>query len=370
MFMSAREALDLMEEQRFDVVVSDMRMPVMDGAQLLNEIKDRYPDVIRIILSGYADRKLIMDSLGVTHQYLSKPCDAETLKAAVARALSLRSLFKEDPSFQPLISRIHTLPSLPSLYLEIMNELRSPEATISSISQIIARDPAMTAKLLQLVNSAFFGLPQTVSTPEQAVKLLGLDMMRTLVLSTHVFKQCDHQSIQGADLDPLWRHSSIVGIFSKQIAIFEGADAQVSGEAMMAGLLHDIGKLVLLVNLPEDYARLHKLMQREDADLLELEHLSFGATHAEIGAYLLGLWGLPNVIVDAVARHHHPAERLGSGFSPLAAVYVANILANEFAGTGDKAEEIIDWDYLQEHAVRLPKWRDLCRNALERQELP
>ena len=358
---SGRAALMLMADQHFDVVVTDMRMPEMDGAQLLNEIKSRHPNVVRIILSGHADREMIMNSLGATHQYLSKPCDANTLKSAVERAFSVNSLFQEDPTLKPLISRIQSLPSVPTLYLKIMEELRSPNATTKRVGEIIVQDPAMSAKILQLVNSAFFGLSKPVSDPLRAVHLLGLDTVRTLVLSAHVFKQFDSAQMKGINLDELWHHGSIVGSFARQIARCEHSDEMTCGDAMMAGILHDVGQLILLANLTNEYLELLEMQAREHADLFFLERMYFGASHAEIGGYLLGLWGLPNQIVEAVANHHHLGEPI-SDFSVLVAVHAANALAHELCDDlAQNAEDQLDADALGPMMERLPIWRVACQ---------
>jgi putative nucleotidyltransferase with HDIG domain len=361
---SASEALDLMAKDPYDAVVADMRMPGMDGAQLLNEVKDKYPKTVRIILSGHADREMIMRSLGATHQYLAKPCDAEILKATLGRTLELHSLLQGNPLFEPLISRIRSLPSLPSLYLKIQDELSSPDASISRIADVISQDPAMTAKILQIVNSAYFGIPQQISNPATAVNMLGLDTIQAIVLSTHAFSQFDKVP-PCIDLDGMWHHSTLVGELSNQIAKAEGSDKQTCSDARVAGMLHDVGKLVLLANLPEEYARLHELAAELKGNLCELERLEWGATHAEVGAYLLGLWGLPESVVKAVALHHGPSDRLGEAFSAVPAVYAANAFANELTASEDEPADTLESDDLGNLDGRLSAWRELCVTTIE-----
>lgn len=361
---SAREALELMAKAPYDAIVADMRMPGMDGAQLLDEVKDRYPKSLRFILSGHADREMIMRSLGATHQYLAKPCDAETLKATLERAFALNALLDGDPLFEPLISRIQTLPSFPSLYQKIQDELSSPDPSIAKVGEIIAQDPAMTAKILQLVNSAFFGIPQKISNPASAVNMLGMDTVQAIVLSAHVFSQFDAVP-PSIDLEGMWNHSALVGNLSHQIAKAEGGDRQTCSNARVAGMLHDVGKLVLLANLPEDYVRLHKMADELKGNLCELERLEWGATHAEVGAYLLGLWGLPENVVKAVAMHHGPSDGLGEDFSAVTAVFAANALAHELTATEDKPADILEIDQLGHLGTRLPAWRELCAKSIE-----
>lgn len=356
---SASEALDRMAENPYDVVVADMRMPGMDGAQLLNEIKDRYPKSVRIILSGHADREMIMRSLGATHQYLAKPCDADTLKATLERALALNPQLQGDPLFEPLLSRIQSLPSLPSLYLKIQDELSSPDPSLNRVAAVITQDPAMTAKVLQLVNSAFFGISQPVSNPETAVSMLGLDTIQAIVLSVHAFSQFDRVP-PCINLDQMWNHSALVGNLASQIAKEEGSDRQICSDARVAGMLHDVGKLVLLANLPEEYARLHELASELKGNLVELERLEWGATHAEVGAYLLGLWGLPESVVTAVALHHGPSDGLRGNFSAVPAVYAANVFAHELISGEDKSPDTPKSDGLEGPSERMSAWREVC----------
>jgi DNA-binding NtrC family response regulator len=170
---SGPDALAAMERQVFDVVVTDMRMPGMDGAQLLNEVRERFPQTVRMVLSGQCDREAILNSVGPTHQYLSKPCDAEQLRSKIGQAFALRDLL-ENPVVQKVVSQLKDIPSLPALYQQILEELRSRDPSPAKVGKLIAKDMGMTAKTLQLVNSAFFGLRCHVSNPVQAANLLGL----------------------------------------------------------------------------------------------------------------------------------------------------------------------------------------------------
>ena len=360
---SGKEALEILEKEPFDVVVSDMRMPGMDGAQLLNEVNKRYPKTVRFILSGHSDREMILKSVGPTHQYLTKPSDPEALKAVLKRALALRELLNNEV-LKRLISRLKSLPSLPSLYVEVMKELQSPDSSVQKVGKIISQDMGMTAKILQLINSAFFGLPRQISSPEQAVGLLGLDTIRALVLSTHVFSQFDEAKLPGFHLTALWDHCVAVGSCANRIAKSEKAEKKSIDDALTAGLLHDSGKLVLATNLPDLYQEVLYMVDKQETNLLEAEKETFGTTHAEVGAYLLGLWGLPDPIVEAVAFHHHPNKCLSQAFSSLTAVHVANVLDHEERiDVESSSRSKIDLDYLSKLDIvdRLPAWRKACK---------
>ncbi|MEO7818556.1 MAG: response regulator, partial [Actinomycetota bacterium] len=356
------EALKALEQAPFDVVISDMRMPGMDGAQLLNEVRQRYPQIVRIVLSGHSDQEMIYQSIAATHQYLSKPCESELLRAAVMRACALRELLGND-SLRRLVTGMQQIPSQPTLYAEIRREAESKAASIRTIGTIISKDMGMTAKILQLVNSAYFGSRGTVSTAEQAVNLLGLDTVQALVLTVHVFSQFASTLGSRFNMDRLWEASTETGSLARAIAQAEQAPALVIDQAYTAGLLHDVGILVFAANVLTQYDATLKTAHDQGIPVWEVERQEFGATHADVGAYLLGLWGLGDPIVEAVAFHHRPAECVGTTFSPLTAVHVANVLQQELSqqATGGVLSQI-DFTYLDTlHMTdRLPYWREVA----------
>lgn len=360
------EALAVLANEPFDVVVSDMRMPGMDGAQLLSEVKQRYPQVVRIVLSGHSEDDMVLRSVGPAHQYLAKPCDPRQLKEIVGRACALRDLLSED-SLRNLVSQMSTIPSLPETYTEIVEELQSPEASIKKVGKIISEDVGMTAKVLQLVNSAFFGLRRHVSDPAQAASFLGVDTLKALVLSIQVFSHFDALEIEGLCLDTLWNHSAMTGAMAKCTAVAEDGPEQLRDHALLAGLLHDAGKLVIAANLPERYSNVLTSVESEGLEFSEAERRIFTNTHAEVGAYLLGLWGLPDPIVEAVAFHHNPSRCMGDGFTPLTAVHVADALYHESRHPRDGKVSVLDTEYLEQLGLadRLPAWRGLIADIAQ-----
>jgi len=365
-----REALDLMAKERVDVIVTDIRMPEMTGTELLEKVRDRYPATVRIALSGQADKDSMFKSVGPIHQYLSKPCEAETLRSTVIRVLALRGMLANE-KLERAISGMESLPSLPENYNQLLRELESPNASIKSVERIISRDMGMSAKLLQLVNSAFFGVGRRVSNPAQAVVLLGLDTVKNLVLTTHVFSQFKGINVPGFSLQALWNHSVASAGLAKRIAVAEGAVERTREDTFVAGLLHDVGKLLLASKLPDDYGRALKLAGTNGRSLSQAERETLGASHAEVGAYLLGLWGLSETIVEPVAYHHCPEKGTGDGFTPLVAVHVADAIARGCAkGDPNGSAPGIDADYVggQGLGERLAVWQEICRKALEEEE--
>ena len=343
---SGSEALALMDQRPYDVIVSDMRMPGMDGRQLLEEVEKRYPQIVRVVLSGSSGGAEALDSLRPTHQYLSKPCDADTVQNTIERALKLRELVPQD-KVRRLVSRTGSVPSLPSLYVQIMQELSSPDCEIGRVADIIARDAGMTAKILQLGNSAFFGLRGQVSTPSDAIFRLGLDVVKALALSVQVFSSFQTDDVKRLKLTRVWPHSLSTASMARKIAVLQKADPAVVDLAFTAGLLHDMGKLILAANVPDEYHDVLTRVAEVKVKDWQGEYIAFGVTHAEVGAYLIGLWGLPDALVEAIAYHHRPVSAIGKKFGPLAAGHLADALEHHRrTDAGRLAADDLDADYL------------------------
>jgi len=362
-FASATQALAAIRESPCDVVVSDMTMPGMDGAKFLGEVLKGHPQTIRVVLSGDQSPYNYVRSAAVAHRFLQKPFDVVTLKATIERADALRVLLG-NPALRHLVNEIKTLPSLPSIYQDLVQEMQAPQASLKKASRIVVKDLGMVTKILQLVNSAFFGLRTHVVDPEQAVALLGFDAIKSLVLSTQVFAQFDQAKLPAFSLDELWRHALLAGTYARRIAKEEGANQQVLDEAFTAALLHDVGRLVLVASKPDDYARVLELMRTTQIVDWQAEREVFGADHAHVGAYLLGIWGLSDGIVEAVAFHHHPADYAASGFCAVTAVHVGNALAETEARMGNGSLELTGLDHAyiarENLPLRLPRWREVC----------
>jgi putative nucleotidyltransferase with HDIG domain len=256
---------------------------------------------------------------------MAKPCDPEMLIKTIQSACGLHSQL-QDVSLKNLTSQISCLPSLPSIYKELVEELESDDASMDRVGTMISSDLAMTAKVLQLVNSSFFGLPQHVTCPNHAVSLLGLSVIRPLVLTAKAFSEFEDPKVDGFSLEAAVQNSLAVAIAAKRIAEVETDQSQMVDDAFMAGMLHDIGKLILAVNMPERFAEAAQLARQGDIPMWKAELEVFGTTHAEVGAHLLGLWGLPDPIVEAVAFHHRPGNAASTGFTPLAAVHFASAM--------------------------------------------
>jgi HD-like signal output (HDOD) protein len=312
---SGAAALESLAKAPADVIVSDMRMPGMDGWQLLAEVKKLYPQTVRLVLSGHADPSSVMRAVGTAQLYLAKPCESGSLKAAIVQTQMLRQLLSSD-RLALLVGEVGMLPSAPTAFQEILTCLQNPAASLTDASQIIGRDVAMTANIMKLVNSAFFGSRRPITTIDRAVAYLGMDTLGALVLGHSVFQSGVATGIDGFSLEELWLHTEQTAAAARAIALSENLSVARADEAFLAGVLHDVGKVV--------FATKAAALPNETLDVVA----QMEAHHAEVGAYLLGLWGFPNSIVEAVAFHHTPnrASEKGVGLSGI--VHVADRLVH------------------------------------------
>ncbi len=343
---SGHDALEELEEEGdYEVIVTDMRMPGMDGASLLAEVNKRHPNIVRIVLSGHAEQEAAMRAVPVAHQYLNKPCKANLLQEVVERACGLNALLT-DQTVRNVIGHVDKLPSIPRIYSSLTKALSDPKTKADDVAEIVKQDSAMVVKILQLVNSAFFGRSKSITNINQAVIRLGFQMVKNLVLSVEIFDGREGQKMpQGISVDALQDHA----LKTASIAAKLFADKQQSDDAFMAGMLHDIGKLIIATEMPERMTEILSVVREENLEFHQAELKLYGVTHAEIGAYLLSLWGLPYPIIEAIANHHDP-DRVANdtGFDLLSAIYIADALDSEIEvdsayldtiGVADKLEE-------------------------------
>ncbi|MFZ5642936.1 MAG: HDOD domain-containing protein [Bacillota bacterium] len=317
------DALKFLSEHTVDVIVSDMRMPGMTGAELLTIVMERFPSVIRIVLSGHSDQEMILQSVKCAHQYLLKPCTLDALTNAIERTFITRDLLS-DESLVKLVTGVKNLPSLPSLYSKLIDVLRSENASLKRVGDIISQDLIMSAKILRIVNSAFFSLPQKITSPHQATAFLGLDVIKSLVIQVELFSVFNSSSRKNLlFLENLWKHCMEVGNLAKEIAGTGSTEKKVQEDALISGMLHDIGKLLLL-DIPDYLSKINDLTKNKKCPFWEAEYELFGCSHAEVGGYLLSLWGFSDPIVEAVAFHHKPLKSMNLGFSALSAVHMAD----------------------------------------------
>jgi HD-like signal output (HDOD) protein len=320
--VSGDEALAILERGPIDLIVSDVRMPGMDGGQLLSLVKTRWPTTMRIIVSGYSDPAQAARLSSLAHQYVAKPCEERQVENTIERCFRLQELLAQD-SLRKVVGNIGRLPAMPKTYANLQAALAQPSVTTAQIGDIVMADPAIATKVLQITNSAFFRLRKPIVRIKDAVTYLGFMTIRNLVLCAEVFAEWEVPAeLRGLDPERLQRHAQYSAAACKALAGGRAAP----DDAWLAGLLHDIGYWILIQECPKQLALALETARTESLPLIECERRIIGATHAEMGAYLLGLWGLPYPIVEAVAVHHAPASVTPHGYDLVGALTVSHSL--------------------------------------------
>jgi HD-like signal output (HDOD) protein/CheY-like chemotaxis protein len=350
----------------YDVIVSDMRMPGMDGATLLTRVQEDYPHIVRIVLSGQTEQEVSRRMVHVAHQFMSKPCDGRELQQTIERACNLQTLL-EHPSLRQAVGKIGQLPIKPSIYSELIQLLANPNSSIADAAKVVERDIGTSSKILQVVNSAFFGLSQRVGDIKTAVSYLGLEMVKMLALSIEMSQShANTPPCPGFSLDAVQEH----GMLSARIARRLLTDKVKAQDAFAAAILQDTGLLVLMGRLPEVFRKIVDETRASGRSIHQVETEFLGVTHAEIGAYLLGIWGLPYSIVEAVAHHHTPQGAGFVGWDVVGAVHVASSLAAELVPCNPAGHTgpgiTLDLDYLRKLGVAddLPAWKAIAASEV------
>lgn len=359
------EAVARLEGWRPDAVVSDMRMPGMDGSAVLRHVRERHPQAVRIILSGHSDQERMLRSLSVAHQFLAKPCDAQSLVKTLDGIWTLQQRIHSD-AVTSAIGSLQALPPLPRLFQKVDELLDDPGVELSDVADVIGQDVSMTARILRYVNSPYFGLSRTLADVRDAVTFLGIDATRTLILSMEWFEILKPtRDVPGYSLDHLQRHSLRTG----RLAAAMMDDDRQRSLALSVGMVHDIGSLAMACFMPGPLAQALRRAEAEGLPLHVAEERELGFTHAEVGGYLLSYWGLPFSIVEAVVCHHRPS-RCGTDALHLAgAVHIAEHLQEEgVAHLGPESRQPA-WDetYARAQASeeKLKAWRVLAGKLLD-----
>jgi HD-like signal output (HDOD) protein len=356
-------ALSLIEASRFDVIVSDVRMPRMDGAALLARVQAEHPNIVRILLTGYSELEAIFRAMPAAHCLLTKPCKPAVLVGVLRRSCELRALLEHD-SLRTLVGAVSRLPVRPETYARLTDAMSSTTAEAAEIASIVASDVALSSKVLHLTNSAFLGNRPGPLSVQEAVGFIGVRMLRELVNSAHVFTAVEPNDLMvGFSLDAAQDHALECARISRAIA----GDSERAEAAFLGGMLHDIGKLVWASHARK-VSRLLDEQCRSDLDLSGEESTS-GSMHGRVGAYLLGLWGMDDALVQAVAYHHDPATLNSSSLDLATIVHVANALAHELENerAGVAGPSLLDLRHLKRLGLldRLSDWRAMGRQLWE-----
>ena len=364
---SIKVAFDKLSCADFDMVVTDIKMPVLNGIPLLETIAQMYPNIIRIVLIPALSADYSKHLVKYAHRIIVRPKTPDQLETLVARVFRLYKMIMR-PQAIKFIDGLETIPSLPKIYGDLVAELESPSPSVKKAGILISQDLGMSASILKMVNSAYFGLSKRITSPEFAVSLLGLDIVQGLVLTAHLFTAFSNAETKLLNLESIVEHSLIVGFLAKEMARHEKLPPAVADSVYVAGILHDVGRLVFASHSPKLYRNVIDIAARENRQLYQVEQELFGATHAEIGAYLLGQWGLPELVIELIAYHHSSEipENLVMELGALRAadVYSKDILPASEPDSSDTLDKIFASSPLL--AKKKDEWYSVCIEAIQK----
>ncbi len=331
---SAAAALSLLAQQRFDAIVCAIGVPGLDAAHLLAQVRERHPNLVRLGLSDAAAGEAFQRAVPVTHQFLARPCNTDTLGEMLERICALRDTLQQ-PTIHELIGALKSLPAIPQTLQALSAAIAQPNAHAADITQIVSNDTALSVRILQLVNSAYYRRSAPVTSIQAAISYAGLEMIKSLALSACVFDAVEASPAAMQRLQELQGRSLRKAHFARMLL----RESRHADEAFTAALLLDIGQAVLVLVAPAKFDQMIELARSSGRAWHEVEPQVFGAAHPEVGAYLLGLWGLPLDLIEAVAYHHTPSRVQHAHTSVLAAVHVADAVVD---ATADRPARLLD----------------------------
>ena len=354
---SEAEALAQVETRSFDALLVDFNLGSPDASDLMNQTMEKRPEIMRFLLAYEADLALVAAKVDGSHQILPKPFEPASLKSRIENGVNDSN--PEQTASDPA-EDIADKPPTRCVYSDVLKALDSPDVTSWQVGEIIAGDAALTAELLSLTKSAYLGLPGNLTDPAEAVESLGLEAVKALVMAQRFLAEHSHLKPAYLSFQQIWQHSIYVAQIARDLVLFEKGDRTMASQALAAGLLHDLGKVVLVTNFDDLYGRVHSLARKQPIPLWDIEKEMFGANHGEIGGCLVGMWNMPPSIVEATAFHHEPPLGENEHLNPLAAVHIANVLAHQLRPNDEcRVAPSINTTFLNELGLlqRLPVWR-------------
>ena len=363
---SGAEGLEMFDRIWPDVVVTDMRMPNMDGSHVLKGIQKRRPDVGKIILSGYSDKETVIKNLQLANEYLSKPCKTQDLIAAIRNTLRTNDIIL-NPEIKNIIAEIETIPTSSAVYERLIGELENDNANPRIISEIISQDISLSTNLMRIINCTFFNFPMQAKDIDHAVRMLGSQTLLNILKSSHLFEKFKEFENSEISIKMLWAHSLRVARFAKIIAASSDLPETSCNDCVIASMFHDIGKFIFASKMASQFSEVIAMVKKDNCSIDIAERCILGASHAEVGAYLLARWGFSHEQISILRSHHSEEVMTSLEVTPQMVLFVADSLDHELVHLQDRFERhTLNFtgafpDHVQR---RINDWRALCQKNI------
>ncbi|WP_415903163.1 HDOD domain-containing protein [Neptuniibacter sp. QD29_5] len=353
--------IDQLEQNTFDAVILPCSMRAIVDIELMAKLSRIQPHAVRVFLGAeFWNAGFKAKASEIAHRIYPNNVPIKEVAEELEYQIKLVKLLNRS-SLQTYVSTVGCLPSPPSMYRQLTEAVNSDVADLTEISEIIEQDPSVVAQIMKQVNSAFFGFSRQISDLREAISLLGVRNLRSMALSS----QLNNQFKEGQDWDQfsfekMGQRSLLVARLAQAISRRAGASKAVQDQAFLAGLLHDLGVMIMAAHDPVQYKKLINYSVKKQKPIYLVEKAACGFFHGEVAAALLALWNLPPQVVEAVMLHHVPHLSSSKEFSPLTAVHVADAMlpSVDVAGECDLASSL-SLRYLDQVGVmdEVPQWR-------------
>jgi putative nucleotidyltransferase with HDIG domain len=366
----ATTSMEILTYSAIDIVIADLRMPMVETEPLFLLIQKGWPKVVRVIVSPTSATSKDIDLISLSHRFITKPSNLEELETIIDSIYYLQRIVLSDET-RKVASEIDSIPALPEIFKQLTEEINSSDPSMKRVGEIIARDVGLSADILKMINSPYFGLKNQVSSPEHATKLLGLEVVKGVALSASLMHSFALTGINMDRVESVVEHSLVTANITKLILESEKVSSVLVDMAFSAAILHDVGYLMFASSnvISEKYQGAIEISEANYRPLWEVEREILGTTHGEVGAYLLGLWGFPDAIVEAVAFHHTPGKSAGDSSMILCALHLADIFTDEiFPKLSFGSPGGVDYSFLERMHISSHKdsWRQMAIDYCKR----
>jgi len=353
---SQADALKIISENNITIVISDLRIPKFNSQEFLSILQDNFPKIFRVCLASDNEKIKAIRLTKSIHRSVKIPLDHADLLKTI-NDLAKLMVYDLDAQLVEKINGLGAIPILPDIYLRLEKELCRSTFSMNRIAEIIQADPLMVARILHIAHSSFYNIPSGVTNLLQAINFLGVNIVKTLVLYVKVFSLRDVSPETRSVLKEIKTHSIHVAKFSKAMMEKETNDKKMIELAYISGLIHDVGKIVLL-QLNDKQKHSSYAQNIHSSNSHEMEQKLFGVSHISVGSYILRLWGFQDEIIEAVARHHDSTILENKALSLKEIVFIANVFSYEFEEMSLRisksygSDKFDQWDQLFKEDIR------------------